>query len=169
MSMMHGLNLHELALQYVYINNALEESEGDVTDWPEQMKAALDAIPEALEKKGEGCARLIRKWQAEAEVYRQEEIRLAAKRHARENAIKHLKEWVQGAMELANLSKLKTELFTIWIQNGTRVNITNELVVPTKFQTLSVVYHKDEIGKAIKDGEKVPGAELVKTTSLRMR
>jgi hypothetical protein len=170
MSLMRGLNLHELALQYAHINNALEESEGDITDWPEQMKTMLDAAPGALAAKGEGCARLIQKWEAECEVYRQEEVRLAARRHTRENAIKHLKEWVRGAMELAKLSKLKTELFAFSIQNNPpSVRITNELVIPTEYQKMQVVIDKAEIAKALKAGEEIPGVELVQTQSLRMR
>ena len=94
----------------------------------------LEAIEGDIEVKAEGYAKLIKTIEAEAEMYKSEENRLAERRKARESKIKTLKSNLQNAMEIVGKTKFDSGTFSFNVQkNPPSVEIEDEAKIPKKF------------------------------------
>jgi len=95
---------------------------------------------------------------AEAEVVSAQAKKLAerAGRHARRAA------WLEDviARNIAVGTKLHDARVTIGWRKSTAVNITDEAAIKDEFYRYSRALDKSEIGKRLKAGEKIEGAEL---------
>lgn len=159
------MKMYELTGKYLELLEFIEENEGvDFSD-------TLEMLEDDIKTKAENTAKLYKQMQAEAEIIKKEEERLKAKREAKENAAKRLKEYLEFELKKANMPKLKTELFSFNIQrNAPSVKITDINVIPNLFK----VPQPDKIDKKaimekLKAGEEVAGAELHQSSSLRIR
>jgi hypothetical protein len=165
-------SLYALTQEFAELSQLVDEDAGDVTDWSEEMIARLDALPLAIEQKAEGCCRLLKMFEGEAHVFREEEKRLAARRRARENAAARLKQYVHACMNAANVQEIKTDLFSLRVQrNGHSVQDPIDFAqLPTEFQIIEVKADKRKIINTHKEtGQEIPGAVIVQTESLRIR
>lgn len=160
------MKLYELALSYLEVQNLIEEGASI-----EAVQDTLEAISEAIEVKAENVAKLIKSIDAECEVIKVEEKRLADKRRALENKQKHLKQYVQQQLELAGIKKVKSPLFTISIQkNPASCYIPDETLISDEYKIPQPPkVDKDTIKKLLNDGKVVEGAGLKQTESLRIR
>lgn len=131
----------------------------------------LDAIQESIEDKAENTAKLIRSWEVEANAIREEEKRLAERRKAVENRIQSLKMYLQIQMEIAGIDKVKRPTLTVSIRNNPpSVNVIDETAIPPNYMIQQPPkISKADIAKALKNGEFVPGAELVQTKGVSIR
>lgn len=131
----------------------------------------LDAIQESIEDKAESTAKLIRSWEAEATAIKDEEKRLADRRKATENRIQSLKMYLQIQMEMAGIETVKRPLISVSIRNNPpKVNILDESVIPSNYMiTPKPTVSKKDIATALKNGEFVPGAELVREKGLQIK
>jgi cytochrome c-type biogenesis protein CcmE len=92
------------------------------------------------------------------------ESRQHKRRTSIESKIKHLKEYLRYNLEKTNTQKIESSEITITIQNNPhKVVITNEGDIPDEFfetkQTQSI--DKTKIKEALKNGEEVPGCQLI--------
>lgn len=155
------MKLYELSGNYKELLDIIEagdeETKASLTD-------TLDSIEDALEIKVNNTLKVTKNLELEAMALKVEAKRLADRAKAQENRAKSLKEYVKGQLMLAGLEKMKTELFSASVRdNPEKVNIKNERFVPRQFK----VKQPDKIdvkaiAAAIKAGEKVRGAELIR-------
>jgi len=131
----------------------------------------LDSIKESFEDKAENTAKLIRSWEAEVNIIKEEEKRLAERRKAAENRIQSLKMYLQIQMEIAGVESIKRPLISVSIRNNPpKVRIIDELSIPTDYLVFArPTISKTEIAKALKNGEEVPGAELIREKGLSIK
>ena len=124
----------------------------------------LDSIMESIEDKAENTAKLIRSWEAEANIIKEEEKRLAERRKAIENRTQSLKMYLQIQMEVAGIDSIKRPLISVSIRNNPpKVRIIDESTIPAEYMvTPKPTVSKSEIAKALKNGEFIPGADLVR-------
>jgi hypothetical protein len=166
---MAGLTLYDLTDSY---RNLWEMVDGDDTDLA-MIDTALKTVEDAIETKAGNIAIFIRNLDSESKLIKEEEERLKSRRQAIENKRDRIKEWLKSNMELAGIDKLKTNTHTISIQNNpSAVQIINEEKIPGKFLTLVPEHYevrKKDVLDALKQGEEVPGAELSRGRSLRIR
>lgn len=108
------MKLYEHAKNYL---NVLEKAE-ELT--PDVLLDTLQAIQEdeGLNKKIENITKLVREFEANCKAIKEEEERLAAKRKTLENQIVYLKKYMQQQLEIMQLEKVKTPLFTVSIQTN---------------------------------------------------
>lgn len=99
--------------------------------------------------------------------------RLQQRKKMIENRRVHLREYLRNNMEAADIKKVECPLFTITLAKGRdQVQISNEEALPDEYVRVKTEIKPDKvaIGKALKAGESVPGAELVKgASSLRVK
>lgn len=101
---------------------------------------------------------------SDIEAYREQERRFRAKREKAEKTV----EWLKSTLE-ADLAgaKMKEPEFSIYYTNTQAVEITNPDALPAKFlEYKDPMPKKNDIKKAIKAGEIVPGAKLIENKNM---
>lgn len=160
------MKLFELTSSYKQVLDLIDEGSEF-----ESLADTLESIEDAIEEKAENIAKLVKTIDAEAEVLKVEEKRLADRRRALENRSKGLKEYLQSNLEASGLKKVKGSLFTINIQkNPASVNILDETKIPKSyFIPQPDKLDRKSLVQAFKNGELIEGAELTQGESLRIR
>ena len=159
--------LYKLNEQYQELLDKLtyEEVENE-----EELLNELTKIVISIEEKAENTAIIIKKLDAEAEMIRKEEKRLADRRKALENNAKSLKSNLEYSMKLQDKKKFKTEHFSFNIQkNAPSVKITDEEKALEHNKRVTESIDKAKLKDDLKNGVALDYAELVQTESLRIR
>lgn len=163
------MKLYELTNLFADFAYRLEQAET-----PEEIEAcsiALDGIEFSFDEKVENIVKMIRNMEADAKAYKEEEARFKAKKQSVENKIKNLKDYVFDSMEYLGKEKIQADLFTVSIRNNApSVEILDESAIPEDyFIPQPAKFDKISIKNAIKSGEVVAGAELVRKRSLQIK
>ena len=159
--------LYKLNEQYQELLDKLtyEEVENE-----EELLNELTKIVISIEEKAENTAIIIKKLDAEAEMIRKEEKRLADRRRAIENNAKYLKSNLEDTMKLQDKKKFKTEHFSFNIQkNAPSVRIKDEEKAREHYKRVTESIDKAKLKDDLKNGVVLDYAELVQTESLRIR
>ena len=156
--------LYELTNDFQQVQSMIEEGH-------EGLEDTLEAINLSIEDKLENIGKVIRNLEAEVNAYKEEEKRLADKRKSIENNIKNLKGYAEEALRVTGERKIKAGLFTFSIQkNPPSVVINDEKLIPKQFYVpVEPKLDKSTIKDLLKNGESVPGAELVQSEGVRIR
>lgn len=113
---------------------------------------------------------IINQFKADVKSLKEEISRLTERKDSCENAIERMKNALDEFMKASGKTKEKTDRFTIYYRNTQSVNIIDEEKLPEEYlipQPPKI--DKKAISAAIKDGEKVAGAELVTKSSINIR
>lgn len=159
--------MFELIPAYKSVMDEMESNPEDADKWLD----TLDSINCALEVKTDGYVRMMKMLNDTAGI-KAEAKRLADRAKAQENLANKLKERLQYAMELLGRDKIKTELFTVSLQdNPGKVDIWDLDKIPAEYKRTTILIEPDKkaIGDAIKSGKEVDGAILQTGQSLRIR
>lgn len=161
------LKLSELAVQYQDLWSRVEDETLDM----DVIEDCLASVEGAIEVKAANIVHFIKALDADADIIKAEEKRLAERRKALENKRDRIKQYLQYQMELAGLDKIKTPTVTLAIQsNPPSVKIVSEEGIPKKYLIPQApTVDKKGILAALKAGEEVVGCELSVGKSLRIR
>lgn len=159
------MKLYELTEAYERILELAEQLDA------ETLKDTLDSINDAIEDKAENTAKVIKQLDADAEMLRNEEKRLAARRQAIENNARNLKRYLQESLEKVGMEKVKGELFTVAIQNNPpSLEVLDERKIELDyFNHPAPVLDKKAVLQTLKRGIEMEGARIKQTRSLRIR
>lgn len=133
----------------------------------------LDALQMERETKLEGVALWVKDLKAEAAAVKEEADKLTARKKALDNKIEGLKNWLLYAL---GGDKLKTPRCNVYQTHSQRVKVEDQGKLMDYIYSLNAPgtylrypepeLKKDEIKKALKDGEFFPGAALEETESV---
>lgn len=129
------------------VQNSLEEFKGEFTD----KAIAIIKLSENLE--------------ADTSAIDAEIERLKARKQVIVNRKDSLREYLLHNMQAANINKIECPLFTASLRQGVEsVEITEQSLLPDEFVSVEVVTKPDKnaIKAALKSGQDVPGAALVR-------
>ncbi len=88
--------------------------------------------------------------------------RLTARKKVMATARERLKEYLRFNMEASDIKKIESPLFNITLVAGRQsVQVDDVDALPDDYKRIKVEPDKTLIGKALKDGYNVPGAQLV--------
>jgi hypothetical protein len=107
------IQLYTVTDEYIAILAELEESEGELSP---EVEDRLDALDAEFTDRVENVCALVKSLDAEAKAIKDEEARLAARRKARENGARRLKEYLYRAMMDFGRRKVAGIRFTASIQ-----------------------------------------------------
>ena len=152
-------NTMQIASELQGIVSEIIENGGECND---TTMAALKAWQAALEVKAENIGHVKTRMDTDIEYYKLIEESARARRKTIESAQARLKKYLQDCMSVADVDKIKGELFTFSISKGREsVVITDESKLP--FELVEIVElvkpKKDEIKTALAKGD-VPGAMI---------
>lgn len=161
------MKLYELTQSYRNLEN-LGEQEGLTV---EMIQEALGQVEEDINTKIENTCKVIKEIEADALGIDEEIKRLIVLKKQKENTAKKLKEYVEFEMNGIGLNKVEGKLFKISFRKSKIVRIIDETKIPKEFikvKTTETV-SKTDLGKALKNGEFIEGAELVESRSLQIK
>lgn len=152
------MKLYELASQYAYLNQMIED--GEIS--PESLEEVLRSMEGDIEIKVENIVKLIKNAQAEAKAIKEEEDRLATRRRQLEAKEQRLKQYAQDQLTIAKLEKVQAGIFKVRLQkNPTSVDVFDETKIPTQYrESQPDKILKKEVLEALKAGESVEGAKI---------
>ena len=159
--------LYELTGSYRQLLDAAVDWEtGEVNEErvPE-FNVLLAKLEGDLKGKLEGCAKALRMMDVDMAALKAEEERLEKRRKSIEASKKALRSYMAGCLGHANLTNVKTPLFTIYIVDGKEsVDIFDEEAIPMGCRKVPGRPPPDKtlIGAMLKEGKEVAGARLVK-------
>lgn len=154
-------NLYDLMGEYSELQQAAEDPNVD----EEQFAALVNQLDEArgeLKDKVDRIAKVLRNLDADCRKLKFEEQRLAQRRKAMENNAESLRNWVRTTMDLLDVDRIKTDMFTVTLGKPTfRVEVLNEKEVPPEYVRTEIKVDKKAVLKAAQtDGEIVPGCDV---------
>ena len=129
--------------------------------------AAYAEYTTAAAEKLEGTACYCRELKAEAEAIKAEEERLAKRRKALENKSERLKAYMMPALEAMG-GKVKGVMVSLRISKTQSVTVFDIDALPDAFKRVVTKVDPDKmaIKKALKSGERIPGASIEERQSV---
>jgi len=158
--------LHDLQVMMEGERFDINEETGEVIDNSKMLQALADEVQLHVDKKADGIAYIIKEFK-DSEKILQDEIKRLQERKAmmarKQESLKQLLDY------LLRGEKLKTDKFTFYYANSSKVVIDDEGSIPEQFLKVEYKVDKTEIGKELKNFKEVPGATLEVTNSLRIK
>ena len=163
-------NIYEITNQFPFLQSLEETGEVDA----EVIKSALEVARDDLASKLEDYCKVIKNFEAEIAGLKAEEERLKARRQAKENAIKNMKDAMKWALETAGETKITCGTFTTAIQKNPESLIMDvegiDLIPDEYLKQREPDIDKAKLKADIKAGKDLGGlCHLESTTSLRIR
>ena len=165
------MKLYELTQNYRNLESLLDnlgEQEGLTV---EIIHGALGQVEDDINTKIENTCKVIKEIEADSIGIDEEIKRLSALKKQKENAVKKLKEYVEFEMNGIGLNKVEGKLFKISFRKSKVVKVLDETKIPKEFIKVKTTesISKTDLGKALKNGEIIEGAELVENKSLQIK
>lgn len=123
----------------------------------------LDDLKASYDEKLEACAIVKKECDADAAAIREEEKKLAERRHRLESKSARMSDYIARNMIGDGLQTPKVSLS--W-RKSKQVIIEDESAIPSDFIEMQPKISKKMIGDAIKSGEIVPGASMIEKKNL---
>ena len=149
---------------------ALDEETGEFWD-----DSAFEALEMERNDKLEGCALFVKNMEANIEAIRNEEKKLAERRHVLERRAERMRDYIAASMLAFGDKQLETARVALSLRKSESVTIYDETLIPAEYvRTVeSVKVDKTAIKKAIKElakfGGCVPGAVLEVHQNLQVK
>ena len=142
--------------------------DGDLSD---EMLAELQHLGDDFKEKVVNCVKIIKELESSVDAIKGEIARLKKKKDSFDGKMGWLKTYVHDQMIGMEMDVVKDDLFTVRVQETPgRVEVVDQAVLPPRYlEHGEVKVLKSVILASLKEGELVPGCELVKGTSLRIR
>jgi hypothetical protein len=143
--------------------NLTDSETGEITDW-----SAFEALQLARDEKIENIALYHKNLLAEAAALKAEEKSFAERRKRAENKAESLKKYLATSL---NGSKFNTTRVSISYRKSTSVDVLDVEKLPEAYRktVTTVSADKTAIGAALKAGELVDGATLVRKNNLSIK
>lgn len=144
--------------------SVIDEETGEITNEElfDQLKAKLDDLQIARDKKIEGAAFLRREALDNSEIIGNEIKRLQSLKKAQDNRADNLLKYITGAL---NGEKFKTPFVSITYRNTESVDVSDIDTLPEQYVRVKKEANKTDLKKALKAGEEIEGVTLQSNTS----
>lgn len=161
-------NLYKISQQYSDILEQLEDKELELTT--EEIEKYLAPINDAFDKKAISLASYMQNLKSSIDVLKTEEDRLRKKRKSIENKISKLKDYLKNNMEKCGITKIKSDLFDIQLQdNPFKVHVINDDAIPIEYLIITKDINKIAIKDYLQKHGNQEWAELIRDKSVRIK
>lgn len=160
------MTLYELTEEVYRLLEFAEDPECD----EEVFLDTLEGLQGDIEEKSDAYGKIIRQLESDKKAVESEIERLTNRKDLIGNRIRTMKDALYRAFKALDTQKLKTELFTFYIQKNTPsvvIDLPDE--VPDEFYQVKRELSKNTIKDAINKGATFKFAHLEQSESIRMR
>ena len=136
-----------------------------------ELLGELKHLGGSFKEKVVNCVKVIKELESSVAAVGAEIDRLKGKQQSFKGKAGWLKMYVHDQMVGMEMDLVKDDLFTVRVaETPGRVEVVDQAVIPPRYlEQGDVKVLKSAILTSLKEGELVPGCELVKSTSLRIR
>jgi len=136
-----------------------------------ELLGELKHLGGSFKEKVVNCVKVIKELESSVAAVGAEIDRLKGKQQSFKGKAVWLKSYVHDQMVGMEMDLVKDDLFTVRVaETPGRVEVVDQAVIPPRYlEQGDVKVLKSAILTSLKEGELVPGCELVKSTSLRIR
>lgn len=162
------MKLYEIAQEELDLLCEIEELEGELTP---ELEERLKINAENMSSKMEDYCKAIRYYEMTVANAKSEKERLDKLIKRSERSQQWLKDAILNVMNATGKPKVSAGTFTVGTRKSTAVNIIDESAIPARYanEVVTVKIDKTAIKDAIKNGEEVPGAQLVERKSISIK
>lgn len=162
------MKLYEIAQEELDLLCEIEELEGELTP---ELEERLKINAENMSSKMEDYCKAIRYYEMTVANAKSEKERLDKLIKRSERSQQWLKDAILNVMNATDKPKVSAGTFTVGTRKSTAVNIIDESAIPARYanEVVTVKIDKTAIKDAIKNGEEVPGAQLVERKKLTIK
>ncbi len=156
-----GLALYDLAEEFKQIDNALEVSQGEMT---EEQEKALASISELLAKKTDNCVEFYFSLEDTISAAKERALQIKNFIEACEKKKERFCDYISSNMDRMSATEIGGKLHKVKFRKPLQVIvITDEGKLPVDFieTEMKTKIKKQDIKNAIKSGQEVPGAETI--------
>lgn len=158
------MNLFELTGNALALQEMLESGEIDEQTFTDTLESLN------IDGKIEAVIHVIKNLEAKAEACKKVKDEFAAKQKAAENGVQRLKDNLLTYLQATEQKKLEAGLFTVSRSSSESCEIIFEDMIPDDYMIPQPPkIDKAGIKKAIKNGEEIAGAKLIKTEHVRIK
>lgn len=163
-----NLKLYQIEQEYMILADEIINNLGELTP---ELEERLMINQSQLESKGKGYGYVIKDIESEIDVIDNEIKRLAALKKQRTNAVDKLKTSLSQAMQLFDISELKTPTLKINFRKSESVDIADLNLLESEYKKVTITETADKtaIKDAIKNGKQVTGAVLKTNLNLQIK
>lgn len=162
------MNLYNLTaeLQHAVDNIQIDEETGEVKGFE-----ALDALDAEFDVKAEAYALTIKNLLAFASDVKTESDNLRARGDAAKKRAEAMKTHLAQSMTAVGKDKITTSKAALSFRKSTSVSVLDDTKIPDDLCKIETTRKPDKtaIGKLLKTGEYVPGAELAESMNLQVK
>ena len=160
--------LYQIEQEYMILADEIISNEGELTP---ELEARLTINQDQLEAKGKGYGYIIKDIESEIDAIDIEIKRLTGMKKQRNNAVERLKTSLSDAMQLFEISELKTPTLKINFRKSESVEVENIALLDKDYIKVVTTESADKtaIKEAIKNGVQVTGAVLKQNLNLQIK
>ena len=147
------------------LDNLLDHDDSDLIN-------EIESIEGEFKSKSANVAKYIRNLEHLASGIKEVEKNQKERRSSLEKKILRLKDYLRINFEKTNTEKIESDDIVIAIyKNPVKVNITDEEKIPEEFFKIkeTKLLNKDKIKESLKDGEDIPGCELIQEKRISIK
>jgi hypothetical protein len=164
-------SLYDLTAEWDYVFRALEDEEADA----DEIIKSCGLIEEGITEKADNYGMVIRMLELEAGEAKSEAARLQARARTAENRAYRLRQALLETMKVTGQSKMRTPTFSFSVSpSPAQVRVTDlEAAINSGYlrepKMDESILDKTAMRRDLEAGLTIPGVELVRGESLRMR
>ena len=160
--------LYQIEQEYLNIVQSIIDAGGEIT---EEQETALSISKDQLQNKGVCYGFIVKELEGNIDLIDLEIKRLNALKKPLVNSIDRLKNNLSQAMQMFDVTELKTPLLKINFRKSESVEVTDIDLLDADFVKTTIIKAADKIAikEAIKQGENVQGAVLVTNQNLQIK
>lgn len=164
------MNLYELSSNYRELLDYAQSVDMTDPEQAEMVDATLESLDGAIEDKAENIVHVLNQLKYDEEVVNNEIKRLQAKKRALSNNQRNLKDYLKDTMDFTGKTKIKSPLFSIWVQNNNpRMIVEDTSHIPIEFfEQQEPKLNKQKLKEYIEE-HTVEGVRLEQGRSVRFR
>ena len=166
--MTQKLNLFQIEQSYIELAQSIIDNGGECSD---EQSEALQITQEQLETKARSYGYVVLDLESEVEQIDVQIKRLSAMKSSRNKTIERLKTTVSDAMQLFEISEVKTATIKLNFRKSESVEVENVSLLDSEYTVTktTVTADKTKIKAAIKNGLTVTGAILQTNQNLQIK
>lgn len=166
------MNIYELSDKYQQILDLLQSVDiSNNEEYQQILEDTLASISDALDTKADGYVKVIAQMKSDQEMLKVERDRINARIKSLNNNVKRMQEVLYDVLKASGKDKVKTPLYSIWIQqNPPSVEILDEVVIPKSYWVEQLpTLDKRQLLADLKEGKEIKGAQIKQGEGIRYR
>ena len=167
-------NLYELTQEQLRLYERLSSEDAinkETGEIDESLANALAINQEELENKIIGTVLVFKQLSADAEMIKNEMDALSERYSRLNNNAKYVKERLENSLLNLGMMKFDNPKFSISFRKSTKVEITDESLIPAEFMKTKTTVEpsKKDIADAIKSGKEIAGCYLEENHKIQIK